>query len=120
MCGRPLREHGASSFSTELGYCPQIDALWPRLAVFEQLDFFARLRGVTKDEAKTLIETALRALRIESVSNRQFKALSGGTKRKVCIFIRFPEDKLSSNLSDLKALWEKSKFLKLKSLKIVN
>ncbi len=73
----------ASSFREELGYCPQADALWPRLAVKEQLELFARLRGLSREETKSVLETAMAALKIEKYAKRRFRDLSGGTKRKV-------------------------------------
>ena len=91
LCGRPLTRQGAASFNKHLGYCPQTDSLWPRLSVAETLYLFARLRGLTRASAKEVVDAAMCALKIEKFAQRQFSALSGGTKRKVsfslCIYI---------------------------------
>ena len=83
LCGRPLAAQGAASFSRQLGYCPQTDSLWPRLAVAEQLDLFARLRGLSRSSAARAVNAAMCALKIDKFANRNFADLSGGTKRKV-------------------------------------
>ena len=38
-----------------MGYCPQKDALWPTVTLEEHLTLFARIRGVSWDEVKTLV-----------------------------------------------------------------
>ena len=83
LCGRNLESVGASGFVKRLSYCPQEDTMYPRLAVADQLEIFARLRGADATTAKNLVSEALRALHLEEFSARRFESLSGGTKRKV-------------------------------------
>ena len=87
LCGRNLESVGATGFVKRLSYCPQEDTMYPRLAVADQLEIFARLRGADAATAKNLVSEALRALRIEEFSARRFESLSGGTKRKVNVRI---------------------------------
>ncbi len=89
LCGKPLVSKGASDFRRELSYSPQADALWPRLALLEQLEVFARLRGLSREGARRVLETAMAALKIDEFANRRFIDLSGGTKRKVFLKIEF-------------------------------
>ena len=39
-----------------MGYCPQVDALWPTVTLEEHLELFARIRGVPWDEVKRVID----------------------------------------------------------------
>lgn len=68
-----------------VGYCPQCDALDPKLTVKQILHFHCRLRGV-KDTDKT-VEKALRMFEVKKYENRRCENLSGGNRRKVCTAI---------------------------------
>ena len=39
-----------------LGYCPHSDALWEDITVREHLEFYGLIKGVPKNEIKSLIE----------------------------------------------------------------
>jgi ATP-binding cassette, subfamily A (ABC1), member 3 len=39
-----------------IGYCPQFDAIFERLTVREHLEFYANLKGISRDYIKPLIE----------------------------------------------------------------
>ena len=41
---------------TQMGVCPQFDLLWPDLTVEEHLLFYARIRGVSKQDEKRVVE----------------------------------------------------------------
>lgn len=71
----------------QLNYCPQTNSMWPRLTMRNIFSVFARLRGLSSASEKKFVEEALRALRLESFMDREFKSLSGGTKRKVYLIV---------------------------------
>jgi ABC-type multidrug transport system ATPase subunit len=70
-----------------VGYCPQSDALLPRLTVLEQLQLYGVIKGLPKDSLPTEITTLLMALGLTKYLNRQTGNLSGGNQRKVSVAI---------------------------------
>ncbi len=81
--GGDMPEVGPAWLSAHVGYCPQENALWPFVTVREQLELFARLRGINAADSAEFINSGLSALNIDKFADRHFAALSGGTKRKV-------------------------------------
>ena len=73
LFGTPLADKTVSDFREEMNYCPQKDALFPRIAVQKQLEFFARLRGLSRNDTKNLLESAFEVLKIEKYANRLFR-----------------------------------------------
>ncbi len=67
-----------------LGVCPQVDAC-DQMTVHEHLTFYARVRGV--DNVAQNVAEGLRAVGLESFSNRMAAQLSGGNKRKLSLAI---------------------------------
>ncbi len=80
---RELSALDVGELSEGVSYCPQEDAMWPRVSAREQLLFFARLRGLAPPDAAELVDVGMRALKIDSYANRMYCELSGGTKRMV-------------------------------------
>ncbi|XP_043210384.1 ATP-binding cassette sub-family A member 2-like [Amphibalanus amphitrite] len=68
---------------SEVGYCPQQDALHGEMTVAEHLRYYARIRGVPP--ASLLVEVAglLTQLDLTRYADRPADALSGGNKRKL-------------------------------------
>uniref|UniRef100_F6TE27 ABC transporter domain-containing protein n=1 Tax=Ciona intestinalis TaxID=7719 RepID=F6TE27_CIOIN len=71
----------------EMGYCPQDDPLWEEITLREHLNIYAYTQGVLKHAIPTTVDSCIRALGIEEHAEKKAKALSGGTKRKVCFAI---------------------------------
>lgn len=67
-----------------LGVCPQFDAL-ENLNVFEHLDFYARLRGVSDPKHNAL--AVMQAVGLSAYAERMAAKLSGGNKRKLSLGI---------------------------------
>jgi ribosome-dependent ATPase len=59
--------------------------LYPTLSVFENSDFFARLFGLGRAEAKTRIAELLDSIGLGRFPNRPAGKLSGGMKQKLCL-----------------------------------
>ena len=67
-----------------LGVCPQVDAC-DQMTVLEHLAFYARVRGV--ENVNNNVQEVIRAVGLESFSNRMAAKLSGGNKRKLSLGI---------------------------------
>ncbi|KAB7503120.1 Protein lin-52-like protein, partial [Armadillidium nasatum] len=72
---------------SQLGLCPQQNTLFSELSVKEHLIFFARLKGLSKKEAKKETKIFLQKLLLSEKKNRYGSELSGGMKRKLCLAI---------------------------------
>ena len=59
--------------------------LYPTLSVFENSDFFARLFGLSRAEAKRRIAELLDSIGLGRFPNRPAGKLSGGMKQKLCL-----------------------------------
>jgi ribosome-dependent ATPase len=59
--------------------------LYPTLSVFENSDFFARLFGLSRAEAKRRITGLLDSIGLGRFPNRPAGKLSGGMKQKLCL-----------------------------------
>nr|QST14975.1 ABCA1-1 protein [Diaphanosoma celebensis] len=66
-----------------LGYCPQEDALLPRLTGAEHLQLFARLRGIRPQDIDQVVSESLRKLSLVPYKDRCAGTYSGGNKRKL-------------------------------------
>lgn len=68
-----------------IGYMSQRFSLYQDLTVRENLDFFARLRGVPKAERARRAETALEFAGLSAFQRRHAEYLSGGMKQKLAL-----------------------------------
>ncbi|CUA84679.1 ABC-type multidrug transport system, ATPase component [Gulbenkiania indica] len=89
-------ERSAEAIKGRLGLMPQGlgQNLYGDLSIEENIDFFARLRLVPRDEAAERKERLLRMTRLDAFRDRPMKKLSGGMKQKlglVCTLIHAPE-----------------------------
>ena len=60
-------------------------ALYPHMAVFDNMAFGLKLRKVPKDEIKKKVEEAAKILDLEKLLDRKPKALSGGQRQRVAM-----------------------------------
>ncbi|TYC61582.1 ABC transporter ATP-binding protein [Zoogloea oleivorans] len=89
-------EAAAERVKGRLGFMPQGLGLnlYPELSVEENIDFFARLRGVPAAEIAARKAKLLAMTRLDRFTGRPMKHLSGGMKQKlglVCTLIHEPE-----------------------------
>ncbi len=85
-----------SSICPQIAYVPQGLGrnLYPTLSVFENVDFFGRLFGLTKKEREWRISELLTSTGLAPFSDRPVGKLSGGMKQKLglcCALIHDPE-----------------------------
>ncbi|OQS04045.1 ATP-binding Cassette (ABC) Superfamily [Thraustotheca clavata] len=64
-----------------MGYCPQFDALHDLLTVEEELELYARLKGVV--DIKQAVNDKIEQFNLKSFRKKRTRGLSGGNKRKV-------------------------------------
>lgn len=89
-------EAAAERVKGRLGFMPQGLGLnlYPELSVAENIDFFARLRGVPAGELAARKAKLLAMTRLDRFTDRPMKHLSGGMKQKlglICTLIHEPE-----------------------------
>jgi ATP-binding cassette, subfamily A (ABC1), member 3 len=79
--------HDMADIRQTLGVCPQHDILWDSLTVREHLEFFGRLKGLSKNELKPAVELAIQEVQLEQSADLNSAALSGGQKRRLSLAI---------------------------------
>ncbi|XP_054898455.1 ATP-binding cassette sub-family A member 5 [Poeciliopsis prolifica] len=67
-----------------VGYCPQVNPLWPRITLQEHLELYAAIKGLKGQEVPGIIKRVSNALELREHLNKQTKNLSTGLKRKLC------------------------------------
>ncbi|VDO61418.1 unnamed protein product [Heligmosomoides polygyrus] len=75
-----------SSFE-QVGYCPQFDALNMKLTTTENMELFARIRGIPEHHIQPLVSRLLVSLNLKPYSDTITSALSGGNRRKLSVAI---------------------------------
>lgn len=68
-----------------IGYCPQVDAIFPLMTVKEHLEFYARLKGIPERKRQRAINKAIEDLNLKDHKNKPAGTLSGGNKRKLSV-----------------------------------
>ncbi|VDM65473.1 unnamed protein product [Strongylus vulgaris] len=84
--GRSMIVGDRSSFK-QVGYCPQFDALNMKLTTNENMELFARIRGIPESHIKPLISRLLVSLHLSPYASTVTSALSGGNRRKLSVAI---------------------------------
>lgn len=69
----------------KIGYLPEERGLYPKTKVFEQVAYFAKLRGLSNKKAKENTEKWLEKLDVSKYSNQNLDTLSKGNQQKVQI-----------------------------------
>ncbi|KAM4524848.1 cholesterol transporter ABCA5 [Odontesthes bonariensis] len=67
-----------------VGYCPQVNTLWPRITLQEHLEIYAAIKGLKGQDVPGIIKRVVNALELKDHLNKQAKTLSAGLKRKLC------------------------------------
>jgi ABC-2 type transport system ATP-binding protein len=73
------------SIKLRIGYMSQSFSLYPDLTVAENLDFFAEVRGVPRDEKGPRAARLLEFSGLTAFADRQARNLSGGMKQKLAL-----------------------------------
>ncbi|XP_011050473.1 PREDICTED: ATP-binding cassette sub-family A member 1-like isoform X1 [Acromyrmex echinatior] len=76
-----------TNYLSEMGYCPQTDALIPSLNAFDHLRLFARLRGIPKTNVELEVNKWINRLNLTACMKQPSGTYSGGNKRRLNIAI---------------------------------
>ncbi|EHJ52717.1 ABC transporter ATP-binding protein [Streptococcus macacae] len=71
----------------EIGYMAQSDALYETLSGFENMVFFAQMKGLAKAEISTAIDHAAQLVDLSEHLNKTVASYSGGMKRRLSLAI---------------------------------
>ena len=70
-----------------IGYCPQFDAFFESLTVYENLEFYGIIKGAKKDKISLIINALLQEMSLMPFKDIVSCKLSGGNKRKLSVAI---------------------------------
>jgi ATP-binding cassette subfamily A (ABC1) protein 3 len=70
-----------------IGYCPQFDAIFDYMTVYENLEFYARIKGIPSDKQIPVINSMIKEMNLTEYENKVSGKLSGGNKRKLSVAI---------------------------------
>ncbi|XP_077406752.1 cholesterol transporter ABCA5 [Vanacampus margaritifer] len=68
----------------QVGYCPQVNPLWPRITLREHLEVYAAVKGLRGRDVPGIIQRVVNALELKEHVHEQARTLSAGLKRKLC------------------------------------
>ena len=69
--------------NVRFGYLPEERGLYPKTKIYDQLIYFATLKGMSKQEANTAIDYWLKRLEAEEYKNMLAEKLSKGNQQKI-------------------------------------
>jgi ATP-binding cassette subfamily A (ABC1) protein 3 len=69
------------------GYCPQFDAIFEYLTVYENLEFYARIKGIKRSLVHQLVTSMIEEMSLSEFTNKISGRMSGGNKRKLSVAI---------------------------------
>jgi len=72
-----------NKYQSNIGYCPQFDALLDRLNSYETLYLYGRLRGIPDKYIAEEVDKMIKKVDLTLHANRKSKNYSGGNKRKL-------------------------------------
>ena len=86
--GRDMRNN-FDELSSIFGYCPQFDAIFEYMTVYENLEFYGKIKGIKKEYLKEVINAMIEEMSLSEFTNKIAGRLSGGNKRKLSVAISF-------------------------------
>jgi ABC-type multidrug transport system ATPase subunit len=70
-----------------MGYCPQFDALFPKLTATEHLMMYARVKGIDPSIQESVVANLTKMMNLTPHKDREAGGYSGGNKRKLSVAI---------------------------------
>ena len=78
-----------SELSSIFGYCPQFDAIFEYMTVYENLEFYGKIKGIKKEYLDKVVNAMIEEMSLSEFSSKIAGRLSGGNKRKLSVAISF-------------------------------
>jgi len=78
-----------SELSSIFGYCPQFDAIFEYMTVYENLEFYGKIKGIKKEYLEKVVNAMIEEMSLSEFSTKIAGRLSGGNKRKLSVAISF-------------------------------
>ena len=78
-----------SELSSIFGYCPQFDAIFEYMTVYENLEFYGKIKGIKNEYLHQVIMAMIEEMSLNEFTNKISGRLSGGNKRKLSVAISF-------------------------------
>jgi len=69
------------------GYCPQFDAIFEHMTVYENLEFYATIKGIRTNLIRQVVTFMIQGMSLTEFTNKISGRLSGGNKRKLSVAI---------------------------------
>ena len=86
--GRDMRNN-FSELSSVFGYCPQFDAIFEYMTVYENLEFYGKIKGIKKEYLDKVVNAMIEEMSLSEFTTKIAGRLSGGNKRKLSVAISF-------------------------------
>ena len=64
-----------------------LDIIFEYLTVYENLEFYARIKGIKEDFIDMLVKAMIKEMSLDEFTNKIAGGLSGGNKRKLAVVI---------------------------------
>ena len=74
-------------FKNLIGYCPQYEAIFEYMTVYENLEFYARIKGIKQIYLDKLVNAMIIEMALDDFTKKIAGKLSGGNKRKLSVAI---------------------------------
>ena len=71
--------------TSDIGYCPQFDILWPNMTVKEHITFFTIFKNFSGADEEQHVASLIGLLGLSKHQDKQTSQLSGGMKRRVSL-----------------------------------
>lgn len=82
----------SSSCLNSCGYCPQFDALSPKLTAREHLQHYSLIRGVASNRIDVVVNWVLNELQLIPYADEIVSSFSGGNRRKLSVAVALIAD----------------------------
>ena len=76
-----------NEFKSLIGYCPQYEAIFEYMTVYENLEFYAKIKGVKHELLDKLVNAMIIEMSLEEYTKKVAGKLSGGNKRKLSVAV---------------------------------
>ena len=78
-----------SELSSIFGYCPQFDAIFEYMTVYENLEFYGKIKGIKSEYLNQVVMAMIEEMSLGEFTKKIAGRLSGGNKRKLSVAISF-------------------------------